>query len=267
MVNSSNFPRVNATTIPTRKQRALATRTRMREAAASLFAERGYAGTTMEAIAKVAEVAVQTVYFTFHTKAELFAETLKAAGGEPGDPIDVMRRRWVAEMVTEPDPLRMLVLTVEGGSEIFRRIAPLTDAMMTAAREDEAVAVLVRGIFEARRRGQLAAVESLASKGGLRAGVTVDHAADVLYALNSAPLYQTFTVECAWTVDRYKAWLFDTLVAAFLPANVATPEAIEGALEASSWREEHREGRPRHGSDPKHRPDRPPEGGGLRFPL
>jgi AcrR family transcriptional regulator len=229
-------------TIPTRKQRARATRTRMREAAASLFAERGYAGTTMEAIAKVSGVAVQTVYFTFHTKAGLFAETLKAAGGEPGDPIDVMRRRWVAEMMAEPDPLRMLVLMVDGGSEIFRRIAPLTDAMMTAAREDEEVEVLVRGIFEARRRGQRAAVESLASKGGLRAGVGVDHAADVLYALNSAPLFQTFTVECAWTVDRYKAWLFDTLVAAFLSASVATPEAIERVMEGTSFREEHREG-------------------------
>jgi hypothetical protein len=127
---------------------------------------------------------------------------------------------------------------VDGGSEIFRRIAPLTDAMMSAAREDEEVADLVRGIFETRRAGQRLAIESLAGKGGLRDGVDVDYAADVLYALNSAPLYQTLTVECAWSAERYKAWLFETLATAFLPAGAATPEAIAWALEDRSFRSE-----------------------------
>ena len=208
----------------------------MREAAASLFAERGYAGTTMEAVAQSSGVAVQTVYFTFHTKAELFAETLKAAGGAPGDPIDVMRRDWVAEMLAEPDPTRMLALMVDGGSEIFRRIAPLTDAMMSAAREDEAVAQVVRAISDARRRGQRAGIESLAAKGGLRKGVDVAYAADALYALNSAPLYQVLTAECGWSAGRYKAWLFATLVDAFLPSDAATPQAIARAMKGRSFR-------------------------------
>ena len=38
--------------------------------------------TTMDAIAADAGVAVQTVYFTFHTKAELLLAAMTVAGGE-----------------------------------------------------------------------------------------------------------------------------------------------------------------------------------------
>jgi TetR/AcrR family transcriptional regulator of autoinduction and epiphytic fitness len=210
----------------------------MRAAAAALFAEGGYGRTTMEAIAEQAGVAVQTVYFTFHTKAELFAEVLKAGGGEPGDPIDVVQREWVAEMMAEPDPTRMLALLVDNGSDIFRRVAPLIEAMMTAAHEDEAVSAVVRDIFERRRAGQRRAMEALASKGGLREGVSVDHAADVLFVLQSAPTYQTFTAECGWSPERYKAWLFDTLTAALLPRRAATPAVIARATRGRSFHRE-----------------------------
>ena len=44
----------------------------MLEAAYELFCSDGYRATTMEAIAERAGVAVQTLYFTFHTKDELF---------------------------------------------------------------------------------------------------------------------------------------------------------------------------------------------------
>jgi AcrR family transcriptional regulator len=222
----------------TRKQKAEATRAKIREASAELFAERGYAGTTMEAIADASGVAVQTVYFTFHTKAELFAEILKSAGGAPGEPLDVMSRAWVQEMMAEPHPIVMLALIADNGSEIFRRIAPLTDAMMTAARDDEAVGELVRGIFGARRAGQRAAIAALASKGGLRTGVDVDHAADVLYALQGAPLYQALTVECGWSAERYKAWLFETLRTAFLPGERAGPRDAARAVSGRSFEEE-----------------------------
>jgi AcrR family transcriptional regulator len=54
-----------------RKLRARQTRARIAASAARLFAERGYLGTPMDAIAAEAGVAVQTVYFAFRTKPEL----------------------------------------------------------------------------------------------------------------------------------------------------------------------------------------------------
>jgi AcrR family transcriptional regulator len=46
---------------------------RVVEAAFALFSERGYAGATMAQIAEAAGVAVQTLYFAFHTKAALLS--------------------------------------------------------------------------------------------------------------------------------------------------------------------------------------------------
>ncbi|MGH2394330.1 MAG: helix-turn-helix domain-containing protein, partial [Candidatus Limnocylindria bacterium] len=70
---------------PSRRQRAAATRRRIGEAAFRLFALSGYAATTMEAIAREAGVAVQTVYFTFHTKAAVLIEAMKVGGGAPAE--------------------------------------------------------------------------------------------------------------------------------------------------------------------------------------
>ena len=58
---------------PTRREKALATRERIVRAAIDVFAEAGFVGARMNDIAARAEVAVQTVYFVFHTKAELLS--------------------------------------------------------------------------------------------------------------------------------------------------------------------------------------------------
>ena len=55
----------------TRREQAAATRERMIRAATEVFTEAGYVGARMSDIAERAGVAVQTVYFTFHTKGEL----------------------------------------------------------------------------------------------------------------------------------------------------------------------------------------------------
>src|SRR5688572_6188849 len=55
----------------TRREQAAATRERMIRAAIEVFTEAGYGGARMNDIAARAGVAIQTVYFTFHTKGEL----------------------------------------------------------------------------------------------------------------------------------------------------------------------------------------------------
>ena len=64
------MPAVNPSR-PTRRDKAAATRERITVAATEVFTEAGYVGARMADVAARAGVAVQTVYFTFHTKAEL----------------------------------------------------------------------------------------------------------------------------------------------------------------------------------------------------
>src|SRR3954447_17586420 len=59
-----------------RSRRAEATRLRIIEAAAKLFDQRGYGGTTIEAVASEADVAVETVYARFKNKRNLLAAYL-----------------------------------------------------------------------------------------------------------------------------------------------------------------------------------------------
>ena len=62
-----------------RRERAARTRAQIVEAAARLFVERGYAATTIPAIAAEADVAVETVYRSATGKAGLLADAVRAA--------------------------------------------------------------------------------------------------------------------------------------------------------------------------------------------
>lgn len=64
---------------PTRKERSERTRRAIVQAATDEFRASGYHGTTMAAIARRAGVAVQTVYFVFHTKPLLLTATIDQA--------------------------------------------------------------------------------------------------------------------------------------------------------------------------------------------
>jgi hypothetical protein len=46
--------------------------------------------------------------------------------------------------------------------------------------------------------------------GTLRAGLSVDEAADVIWATAGAELFVLLTVERGWTLDAYERWLADT---------------------------------------------------------
>ena len=56
-----------------REQQAEATKDRVAAAARGLFAERGFAGTTITAISEAAGVPAQTIYSAFGTKARILA--------------------------------------------------------------------------------------------------------------------------------------------------------------------------------------------------
>src|SRR6476659_2677468 len=121
------MPRVNppASDAPPRRARARATQWRIVKAAFALFCERGYTGTTMAHIADAAGVAVQTVYFTFHTKAAVLSRAYDFAvmGDEEGRV--PWEQPWYREMVAEPDAVVALGHLVSGVGDITRRLTPL----------------------------------------------------------------------------------------------------------------------------------------------
>ena len=183
----------------------------MLAAARKLFADSGYIPTTMAAIAEEAGVAVQTVHFTFHTKAELLQELVRVVSAGEDDPKPVMDRQWAQEAVAAADPQRSLALMAEYGTEIFRRMAPLRKAIETAASVDPEVAALWRSIGVARRGGMKRIFAAIDSRGELDPKLGPDRAADIASVIHSHEAFLGLTVLGGWSVEEYKAWSYQTL--------------------------------------------------------
>jgi AcrR family transcriptional regulator len=115
------------------------TRDRLLDAGAALFAERGFSGTSVAAIAKRAGVTTGAIYSNFAGKDDLFtavverhmkrqAETYRDLYSEGGAPAERMQRganRWMALIAEDPDYFRLFVEVWRVGlakPEIKRRL-------------------------------------------------------------------------------------------------------------------------------------------------
>lgn len=194
-----------------RREKAAATRRNILGAAKQLFSEHGYAGTTMQAIADQADVAVQTVYFVFHTKGELLRQLILAMGGRPNEPTETMDRDWVDEAMTDNDGRRSIALMVEHGNDIYARVAPFWEAIGHGATTEPDVAETWQNIVEQRRLGIRRIVESVAAQDQLREGLSIDHAADIVYGLHRPETLAVFVVERGWSLEDYKEWSYNLL--------------------------------------------------------
>jgi AcrR family transcriptional regulator len=193
-----------------RKERTLATRRRMVGAAYRLFCDKGYVATTMEAIAREAHVAVPTLYFTFRTKGAILGEVLGAAVMGFDEPVGPEDAPWYRAFEAEPDPGRALEILVENTAPILRRVAPLLAATHAAAGDPEVSAI--SGLSEERRRdGYRVIVRQLAAKGGLRQGLTVARATDILLVLLGPQLFDALESGRGWSPAETNRWVVELL--------------------------------------------------------
>jgi AcrR family transcriptional regulator len=196
-----------------RRERARATRERILAAAYELFGARGYQATTMPDIAAAAGVAVQTVYFVFHTKAILLEQVYATAvlGAERTRPVD---SEWYREAVSDPNLDRGLATMLTGVLSIAARLAPLAATMETI---DDAEVRAVRDEKEALRRHlHRSYVDHLRKSKALRRELTVDAATDLFLGLCSPMLFHEMTARLGWPAQRWQSSLYDLLHHALL---------------------------------------------------
>src|ERR1700674_5038600 len=91
-----------------RKEQARQTRARMLDAAQRLFSERGYASTTMDAIAAEAGVAVDTVYAGFGSKRGVLSALMDVRVGGDDQPVEVLDRSGPQAVRRETDQRRQV---------------------------------------------------------------------------------------------------------------------------------------------------------------
>jgi AcrR family transcriptional regulator len=206
------MPDVKAPIPPALSPRARSTATQWRivKAAFTLFCERGYAGTTMTQIAEAAGVAVQTVYFTFHTKAAVLSRAYDYAvmGEESRVPWE---QAWYGDMVAAPDITEGLRHLVVGVGDITRRLTPLYVVASGSAASDEEVAAVVDRHERWRVEGYREMVEILGAKAPLRVGLTPERATDLILLYAGMDVYHFLVEVASWTHDEWVTWTVETL--------------------------------------------------------
>lgn len=197
-----------------RREQAEQTRARVLDAAAGLFTTRGYAGTSVAAIAAAAGVSAETVYAGFGTKRALLGELVQVAV-RGGDPRPVPEQAGPRSLAAEPDQRQQLRLFAADIAGRLERAAPLAAVVAAAAPSEPELGDLLAKLHDARRRNLATLVDALAANGPLR--IPAGAALDTVWALTSPEIHQLLVRVRGWNRRRYAEWLGETLTAALLP--------------------------------------------------
>lgn len=194
-----------------RAEKAKQTRRRIRDAAGELFVEQGYGATNLREVAERAGVAVQTIYFVFGNKRTLLKELVDVTVAGDDQPVATMERQWFREAMAADTAAAHLRAHIRGTRGVLERIAPITRMLATAVATDSEVGELWHYDEDPRLVVNTTAARSLLTKPGARAGMTPEHAADLLFALLSPELYLLFVGDRGWSPEQWEEWAYDTL--------------------------------------------------------
>jgi AcrR family transcriptional regulator len=186
-----------------RERRAQLTRDEILGAARRLFAERGYARTSVRDIAKAAGVSAQTVYDSVGSKQALVSSLNDLIDAEAG--IAALARA-AAE---SEDPGEVAATNARITRSILEHCGDIIHALVTgAAAEPELAAVLAEG----QRRHVEGAGRVVALLRGLddvTGPIDPDAAVETLAAITDIRFALVLQEDYGWSLDRLESWMGD----------------------------------------------------------
>ena len=167
--------------------------------------------TTLEAVARRAQVGARTVYLRFGTKAALFKRVVDVAIVGDTEPVNVLGRDWVQAALTAPTAAERIAASAAAGRQIMQR----TGALFAVAQQAAAVEPLIAGFWqqgrEQSRRVQALFWTRMAEDGLLDPAVDLAWLIDTTAILAAAETYLLVTRMIGWDLDAYERWLARTL--------------------------------------------------------
>ncbi|WP_286179672.1 TetR/AcrR family transcriptional regulator [Arthrobacter sp. ISL-95] len=198
-----------------RRQAAEASRQTVIERARQLLLTQGFGGTTVAEVAAASGVSSETIYKTFGGKAGLVRAIQQQSLLGSKHSAAEQRSEWAQE--TAEDPLTLMHHFGQLAAEVSPLVVPINLLIRDAAvTGDSAMAELLQEIEEARHNRMLRNAQHLLERGFLRADVSAEQAADVMFACTAPELFETLVMKRGWTAEQ-----FGTFVASTLAANLS----------------------------------------------
>jgi AcrR family transcriptional regulator len=199
---------------PLRADQAERTRRRILDAGFQLFVERGYASTTIAAVAGEARVSPETIYLSLGGKRGLLEGVIEMAIAGEDDP-PTKENEWWDEVARLPEARERLEKMVEYSCRILARTRPIHAVIRGASDKEAFAAELARRLLHERLANQTARIREYLGN-DLAPGLSVVDAGQRYCALTSPELYQTLTVEFGWATERHRKWVTQVLAAELL---------------------------------------------------
>ena len=198
-----------------RAEQAAATRERVVAAARAVFLRKGYAASSIVAIAHEAGVSRETVYQAYGTKANLLKAVYDAAVVGDTDPVAVAERPAYREMLADPDPLSLLRTFGRLSADLVTRIGPVL-LLIAEAGPDPDIARLTATMRQERLASVRQLLTHLQGLAGRPVDADLERAVDTVWALISPELTLLLVEQRGWSAEEYGAWLGETIAALVL---------------------------------------------------
>ena len=196
------------------------------DAARTLFLERGYGATTIEAISALSDVPPATVYRLFSSKRGILKALLDVSIVGDDEAVPLADRPHVRSLFADPDPKNQLAgfVGVAAAGELEDR------AGLPHPRQRGAARTPTRRRCSTNRPasgsdGQGRIARSLARAGALRPELRERDAADIIHALMSPEVYGLLVIDRGWPSERYERWLTGILVDQLLADDLSAAHA------------------------------------------
>ncbi len=134
------------------------------DAAQALFLDRGYAGTTIEALSDLADVPPATVYRLFSSKLGILKALLDVSIAGDDQAVALEERPQVRALLADPDPRNQLSGFAGITRGIMSRAEPVHRILVSAAGSDPDAAALLAEQTRQRQQGQAQIARSLAGR-------------------------------------------------------------------------------------------------------
>ncbi len=193
-----------------RERQARDTRSRIVDAARKLLEREGYAGMTIEAIARRAEVSPQTVYALFGSKTGILTGLLDRSTFGAG------YEETVDHALSATDPEMRLRFAARIARQVHQSQNVTFDLLRGAGVVAPELSKLEEQREDLRYERQEAMINSLRDARRLRPDLDHATARDIFWMFTGRDVYRMLVRQRGWSYEKYEEWLAFALVQSLL---------------------------------------------------